>query len=189
MLISNVKDLKLLINNKFIFDYLPFYGSKEEYALKDKSDFPSCFSQWFPSEFYVNGVKYLTAEHFMMAEKARLFKDDEALFLVLKSEHPADAKKAGSEVKNFVYDIWAENCFKIVVDGNYAKFSQSKMLKDFIKSTGDKVLVEASPTDCVWGVGLSKDSVDCNDPFKWKGLNLLGFALMHVRFYLNHYLY
>jgi len=58
---------------------------------------------------------------------------------------------------------------------------QSKQLGAFLKNTNDRILVEASPVDPIWGIGMAKDHPQINDPSAWKGHNLLGFALMEVR--------
>ena len=84
-------------------------------------------------------------------------------------------------MRNFREEIWNQYKFEIVVRGNILKFSQNKELKKFLLSTNDAVLVEASPYDKVWGVGLKRDDVKINNPNKWQGENLLGFALMEVR--------
>ena len=141
----------------------------------------SCFSQWYDSPFIIDNVHYPTAEHYMMASKARLFDDDQALGRILKAAHPSEAKSFGRGVKNFVPDIWSANCFEIVVKGNLAKFSQNVSLGNFLLNTGSRVLVEASPRDTIWGIGLSEKDDEANQPIRWKGKNLLGFALMEVR--------
>lgn len=117
----------------------------------------------------------------MMAQKAILFKDDEILQKIMSANNPAVYKSLGRQIRNFDSKIWDENKCKIVVSGNMAKFSQNPKLLDFLLKTGDRVLVEASPYDRIWGIGLAKDTPDIENPFKWKGINLLGFALMEVR--------
>ena len=141
----------------------------------------TCFSQWFEAEFELDGIKYPTAEHFMMAEKARLFGDGPALERVLQVANPAAAKAAGRSVQGFDEALWAAKRWDIVVHANYAKFSQNPALRDFLLATGEQVLVEASPVDFVWGIGFAADSPYAENPFEWTGLNLLGFALMEVR--------
>jgi len=141
----------------------------------------SCLSQWFPSPFELDGILYLTAEHWMMAEKARLFGDREAEEKVLSCMEPGEAKKRGREIRGFDGETWYQKRFEIVVRGNLAKFSQHVRLRDFLCSTGTQVLVEASPVDTIWGVGLAADHADASAPSRWRGLNLLGFALMEVR--------
>lgn len=141
----------------------------------------ACFSQWYASSFEVDGIIYETAEHYMMAEKARLFNDHRTADKIIRSNNPGKAKALGREVIGFDNSIWQKHRFDIVVRGNIAKFSQQQELQSFLLGTGKRVLVEASPTDKIWGIGLTEDHVDATNPFRWKGLNLLGFALMVVR--------
>lgn len=138
-------------------------------------------SQWYPAEFTVGGIRYATAEHHMMAGKARLFGDAEAEELVLATDDPGKAKGAGRRVRGFDEDTWAAHRYEIVVAANTAKFGQHPPLKKFLLSTGERVLVEASPYDTVWGIGLSAEQPEAHVPSRWRGLNLLGFALMEVR--------
>jgi ribA/ribD-fused uncharacterized protein len=142
---------------------------------------PGCLSQWYPAPFTVDGVRYATAEHYMMAGKARLFGDTEAERLVLASDDPGKAKGAGRRVSGFDEDIWAAHRYDLVVAANIAKFGRHSPLKNFLLGTGNRVLVEASPTDTVWGIGLSAAQPEARHPSQWRGLNLLGFALMDVR--------
>lgn len=140
-----------------------------------------CLSQWYPAPFVVDGVTYPTAEHFMMAGKARLFGDEEAARAALEARNPAEAKRAGRQVRGFDEAVWQERRFDIVVAANRAKFSQHPALRDFLLATGARVLVEASPTDRVWGIGLAAGDAKASNPLEWPGLNLLGFALMVAR--------
>ena len=159
-------------------EFLFFWGhTPKQESVVDKS----CLSQWYPSKFSVDGTTYLTAEHWMMAKKAALFNDVEMLKKILKADKPSAAKEMGRKVKNFNPDIWSEACVEMVIEGNLHKFSQHDDLKKFLLDTGRKIIVEASPGDTVWGIGLSQDDRGCRDPFTWKGTNLLGFALMEVR--------
>lgn len=158
--------------------YVFFWGHTRP---KDGSVDKSCFSQWYDAGFDTDGIHYPTAEHYIMAEKARLFGDDEICEKILASTHPHDAKKLGRAVRNYQDKVWHDNRFEIVTRGNVAKFSQHEPLKSFLLNTGDRVLVEASPRDRIWGIGMGKDNPDAQNPAKWRGLNLLGFALMAVR--------
>ncbi|SHE75766.1 NADAR family protein [Streptoalloteichus hindustanus] len=142
---------------------------------------PSCLSQWWPAPFEVDGVRYRTAEHYMMARKAALFGDERAAERIVAAEHPAQAKEIGRLVRGFDEELWAAHRFGIVVDGNLAKFGQNPELRAYLLGTGDRVLVEASPLDRVWGIGLAADDERANRPEAWRGPNLLGFALMAVR--------
>jgi ribA/ribD-fused uncharacterized protein len=142
---------------------------------------PGCLSQWWQQPFTVDGVEYGSAEHWMMAGKARLFGDDDALGRILAAEHPALVKKLGQGVRDFDDETWKANRFEIVVAGNRAKFGSDPDLASYLVGTGDRVLVEASPLDRIWGIGLAEDDPRASDPARWQGLNLLGKALMEVR--------
>jgi ribA/ribD-fused uncharacterized protein len=139
------------------------------------------FSQWYPSEFIVDKVKYLNAEQYMMAEKAKLFGDEEIRKVILATKDPRKCKDLGRKIKNFDEKKWIENREKIVFEGSLAKFSQNEELKRKLLDTEDAILVEASPTDSIWGIGMMVTDPNFNDQSKWKGLNLLGKALMRVR--------
>jgi len=82
----------------------------------------SCLSQWFPRAFEIDGVRYATAEHFMMASKAKLFADEKAYAEILRAKSPADAKAAGRSVKSYDDAKWEHARFDAVVRGNVAKF-------------------------------------------------------------------
>jgi len=148
---------------------------------KDGRITASCFSQWWPAPFTVDGSRYPTAEHWMMAAKARLFGDTEMVARVLEAGSPKQAKEFGRKVKGFETAAWDREKFGIVAEGSFQKFSQNKDLGDFLLATGDQVLVEASPVDRVWGIGLAADDEKAANPLLWRGENLLGFALMQAR--------
>ena len=141
----------------------------------------SYLSQWFPCAFDVEGVRYASAEHFMMAAKARLFGDREALADVLAAPSPAEAKAIGRRVRGYDEARWAAARFDAVVRGNVAKFAQHHEIGALLDATEPRVLVEASPHDRVWGIGLDASDPDASDPRRWRGQNLLGFALTTVR--------
>jgi len=141
----------------------------------------SCLSQWFASAFTVDGRRYATAEHFMMAGKARLFGDDETAEAICATPDPGQAKALGRRVRDFDETTWQRHRYEIVVAGNFAKFTQHDGLRGFLLATDDEVLVEASPLDAVWGIGLAASDPRAEHPIDWPGLNLLGFALMDVR--------
>ncbi|QNP69892.1 NADAR family protein [Streptomyces roseirectus] len=158
--------------------YLHFWGHRPR---PDGRIGSGCLSQWWESPFTVAGVRYPTAEHWMMAEKARLFGDPEAEAQVLAADHPSLAKRAGRLVRGFDDTLWTRERFRIVVEGSIHKFRSDPALREFLLGTGERVLVEASPVDAVWGIGLAARDAGAEDPERWKGLNLLGFALMEAR--------
>ena len=164
---------------------IPFFFFWGHQPSADGSITKSCLSQWWVAPFQVKDVVYPTAEHWMMAEKARLFKDEKALANILASPTPARAKEEGRLVQNFDPIIWDLHKFDVVVEGNSHKFSSNQALKDFLLGTGQQVLVEASPGDNIWGIGMGQDNPAARDPQSWRGENLLGFALMEVRVILN----
>ena len=159
-------------------DFVFFWGHQPP---RDGGVGPSCMSQWWPSPFSVDGIAYPTAEHWMMAAKARLFGDAEVEARVLAARTPKQAKALGREVKPFEGERWERERFDLVVHGNVAKFGQNPHLWRYLDGTGDAVLVEASPVDRIWGIGLAEDDPRARRPREWDGLNLLGFALMEVR--------
>ena len=142
---------------------------------------PAVYSQWTPAKFAAGNVTYCCAEQYMMAEKARLFGDDIALTAILSTQDPAEHKRLGKTVRGFNHVVWNKYRFLIVVRGNLAKFSQNELMKLDLLRTGDKILAEASPWDRIWGIGHRADELDALDPDRWRGLNLLGKALMEVR--------
>ncbi|WP_306937486.1 NADAR family protein [Streptomyces phaeochromogenes] len=158
--------------------YLHFWGHR---ARADGQVGAGCLSQWWPSPFTVDSVEYRTAEHWMMARKARLFGDDRAERLALDAPNPALAKKAGRLVRGFDEGAWERERFGIVVEGSVRKFASDGELRSFLLGTGERVLVEASPVDRVWGIGLAANDDRAFDPERWRGPNLLGFALMEAR--------
>lgn len=158
---------------KFVF----FWGHKAPDGAVTKA----CFSQWSPAPFTVEGARYATAEHFMMVEKARLFGDHAVAAQILAAADPGKAKALGRRVARFEASLWDQAKVDIVVRGNVEKFRQNPEMGAFLRATGDRVLVEASPVDRVWGVGLAADDPRCEDPRQWRGENLLGFALMEAR--------
>jgi ribA/ribD-fused uncharacterized protein len=160
--------------SKFLF----FWGHQPS---KDGIITKTCFSQWWVSPFVVDGITYKTAEHWMMAKKAELFNDNEILQKIIQANSPAEVKKLGREVRNYNDALWLANRYEIVKQGNFYKFSQNSNLKAFLLNTKERVLAEASPVDAIWGIGMAGDHKDIHNPEKWRGLNLLGFALMEVR--------
>ena len=120
-------------------------------------------------------------EQYMMAEKARLFNDKQIEEKIMECKYPKRIKALGRMVRNFNEDVWNDNKYDIVLRGNYAKFSQDEELKKFIINTKNRVLVEASPYDSVWGIKMSSKDNNIENPHYWRGENLLGFALMEVR--------
>lgn len=140
-----------------------------------------CFSQWYKADFRVNHLRYCCMEQYMMAEKARIFGDEEIAKQIMDETMQDKIKGLGRKVKNFDENIWNEVKYHIVLTGNYYKFSQNKQLRQVLLSTGESILVEASPLDMIWGIGIDANNENAYHPEKWNGSNLLGFALTEVR--------
>ena len=153
----------------------------DHHPERDGSVGAGCLSQWWPAPFTVDGLEFATAEHHMMWHKATLFGDDVIADQILAAPHPHAAKALGGRVAAFDQLVWDEHRVPVVVAGNLAKFTQHPALRTFLVGTGRRVLVEASPRDRIWGIGLTRDDPAARDPARWRGLNLLGFALMSVR--------
>ena len=144
----------------------------------------ACFSQWYDCLFEVNGVCYHTTEQYMMASKARLFGDEEVYQEIMAATSPSDYKKLGRKVRGFIPEPWDVKKYDIVVEGNKAKFGQNPAIREFLLSTGDAILAEASPYDTIWGIGLDRETAQKGTVEQWQGENLLGCALMEVRDWL-----
>jgi ribA/ribD-fused uncharacterized protein len=155
------------------FGYRMFWGHRAEPD--------GVLSQWWPCRFTVDGQTYATAEQYMMVGKARLFGDADAAAAILAEPDPAACKRLGRKVRGFDEARWAAARFELVVEGNVAKFGQSDRLRRILLGSGDDVLVEASPLDSIWGIGLAAADPRAADPRAWQGLNLLGFALVKAR--------
>lgn len=172
----SLEQLKAEVANSKEFEYLFFWGHHPK-----KEICKSCFSQWWKDTFRVDIHNYCCMEQYMMAEKARLFEDKEIRQQILNETEPKAIKELGRKIHHFNQDIWDKYKYSIVINGNYAKFIQNEELLNFLLSTGDKVLVEASPYDTIWGIGMQEADTQIHNPWLWKGENLLGFALMEVR--------
>ena len=139
------------------------------------------FSQWHKSPFMLDGTLYNTAEQYMMAEKARLFGDNNTLTLILQAQHPREQKALGRRVRNFDESSWNAVAKAIVFKGNRAKFTAHRDLLTELLATEGTALVEASPLDTIWGIGLAADNPDALDRTMWRGTNWLGEVLTDLR--------
>ncbi|WP_067496841.1 NADAR family protein [Actinoplanes sp. TFC3] len=174
----SVDELVRATNSGRRVKYLFFWGHQPQ---RDGGIGASCLSQWFPAEFVVDGLAFATAEHYMMWRKARLFDDQEAAERILAARHPREAKLLGGRVRGFDEQVWERERFAIVTEASVQKFGQQKDMQTFLTGTANRVLVEASPTDRIWGIGLAATDERAGNPSRWRGLNLLGFALMAAR--------
>jgi ribA/ribD-fused uncharacterized protein len=141
----------------------------------------SPFSQWYRCTFVVDGQTFNCAEQFMMHGKAKLFADDEIAQKILAADHPKQHKALGRKVKNFDDAIWKAQRLAIVKAGSAAKFAQNAELRALLMATRGTTLVEASPYDRIWGIGLAATNPLAQDPKTWRGQNLLGKILTELR--------
>lgn len=138
-------------------------------------------SNWYPSEFMVNGTVFSSMEQYMMYKKAVCFHDKEIADKILAIDDVTEIKALGRLVENYNDNYWNGVRQILVFEGLLAKFSQNEDLKSQLKTTGNTLLAECSVKDKIWGIGLSMKNPDRFEIDKWKGQNLLGYALMMVR--------
>jgi ribA/ribD-fused uncharacterized protein len=151
------------VTNDFVF----FYGGP--------------FSQWYAQDISIDGIIYNCAEQYMMAMKASYFNDTKTLEKIMATNNPSEQKAQGRMVSNFDPEAWNAVSRGFVYKANLAKFNSSLRLKNILLGTGDKEIVEASPYDKIWGIGLGLDSQFLEDKSKWQGANWLGECIMKVR--------
>ena len=142
-------------------------------------------SNWYPSDFTVNGINFSSMEQYMMYQKALRFGDTKIADKILATDDVAKIKKLGREVQGYDDSVWNGVRQIIVYEGLTAKFSQNEDLKAKILETKDVILAECAVRDKIWGIGLSMTDEKRFDKDKWKGQNLLGYALMLVREHLS----
>jgi len=154
-------------------------SGKERYTFFYSNNSP--FSQWYPANFTVDDIEYNCCEQYMMHKKAVLFADHEMAERIMATTDPRKQKELGRKVSNFDPDLWTENCREIVKTGNKAKFAQNVELKKVLFATEGTILVEASPRDRIWGIGLGEKNPKALNKTTWRGKNWLGYALTDVR--------
>lgn len=148
------------------------------------------FSNWYPAKFTdIKGIEFNCSEQYMMYYKAMLFDDAKIAETIMSSKHPMNQKALGRKVEGFDLSRWEQFAREIVWQGNYYKFTQNIPLYDILMSTGDKLLVEASPTDTIWGIGLDENNPLIHDRSNWRGTNWLGEVLTSLRDSLRHLTY
>lgn len=147
--------------------FTPFYGG--------------VFSQWYPSPMVIDGVEYGCAEQYMMAQKARVFGDEQALDAIMATSNPAEQKAIGRKVKGFDRRQWDAVSRDVVMRASLHKFTSDPRLRAKLLMTEGTTLVEASPTDVIWGVGLDEHDPRVHDRSQWQGTNWLGQVLNDLR--------
>jgi ribA/ribD-fused uncharacterized protein len=139
------------------------------------------FSNFYKCTFEENDIIYNCSEQYFMAKKALLFNDMEMYDKIMKSNNPKQQKGHGRKVKKFNEDIWNSACEEIMFNGNLLKYTQNEDLKNLLLATENKEIVEASPYDKIWGVGIGPKDERIQDKNSWNGQNKLGICLMKIR--------
>lgn len=155
----------MIITNTYIY----FYGGP--------------FSNWYCAKPLlldpITNIYFDSTEQLFMFYKADFFKDAETRIKIIGEFNPKEVKALGKQVKGFKKEAWDCVSFGYMVYVNYLKYSQNSDLKQILLETEERILVEASPYDKIWGIGLSVE--DARAGMSWQGQNLLGEALMEVR--------
>lgn len=151
--------------DQFVF----FYGSKDH------------FSNFYKTNFVVNGITFSCGEQYIMYSKACLFNDNEMAEVILKEHLPSKMKAWGRKVKSYDDATWCAQREDITYTGLLEKYKQNQMLCNLLMETGEREIVEASPRDRIWGIGMGENNVNVEDKTMWKGRNILGSILMRVR--------
>jgi len=161
---------------------------KYNYTIRDNYllFWHSHFSNWYPANFIIDiadvgTMRFNCAEQYMMYMKAKTFDDKSIMSSIINTNDPKEQKRLGRDVKNFNPIVWDKLKEPVVYYACLAKYSQNEDLKKDILDTKDLILVEASPYDKIWGIGMAESDPDATNESKWKGQNLLGKALMKVR--------
>lgn len=141
----------------------------------------SPFSNWYKCQFEVDGQKFSSSEQYMMYGKAMLFGDTEIAGQILKTQNVREQKALGRQVKGFIAEKWNENAQTIVKRGCREKFRQNPALLAELLATQGTALVEASPDDAIWGIGLAEDDPRARNRETWIGTNWLGELLTELR--------
>lgn len=149
-----------------------FHNPKEENGY---------LSNWYLSNFIIEGILFSSMEQFMMYKKAMCFDDQIVANKILETKDVAEIKALGRQVSNYNDSIWNGMRQILIYEGLLAKFTQNEDLKEQLISTGDAILAECAVKDRIWGIGLSMTSPKRLDIYQWNGQNLLGYALMLVR--------
>jgi hypothetical protein len=139
------------------------------------------FSNWYKCKFIIDGVTYSTSEQHMMLRKAVTFNDYITASKILKTSDAKKQKALGRLVNGYDDDVWNNCRYQAVLEGCLAKFEQNLDIRQLLLSTEDLELVEASPFDVIWGIGMDASHPDATNKAKWKGQNLLGKVLVEVR--------
>ena len=149
-----------------------FHNPSEDYGF---------LSNWYLSDFRIDGIEFSSMEQYMMYEKALCFGDEKIAKEILAERDVARIKELGRLVSGYDDHIWNGIRQIVIYEGLMAKFSQNDSLKSKLLDTKDCTLVECAVKDSIWGIGLSMTDQRRFIPSEWQGHNYLGYALMMAR--------
>jgi ribA/ribD-fused uncharacterized protein len=138
---------------------------------------------WYNSPFTIDNIQFINSEQYFMWRKLKEFDpdNDQLEKELLKSTNSAEMKAIGQQVKNYKDKVWATIRYDVMKTGLLQKFIQNPHLLTKLLNTKDAILVEASPRDKIWGIGLNAEHAMSVGKENWPGENLLGKCLMEVR--------
>lgn len=164
------------------------YGNQEKITKDLYLFWRNDFGQWAKRSFCdIDGTVYNCAEQYMMAKKAILFGDIETHRLIMAANEAKEHQQLGRKIQGFDHRLWDVHKIGIVWSANFLKFNQHDDLKQRLIDTGNRIIAEATPTDCIWGIGFSPDQAEALDVKQWRGTNLLGVILMSLRSVMKQY--
>lgn len=163
-------------------DKLRISGRETDAVFFHKPEEPHGYlSNWYPSPFDLDGIRFSSVEQYVMYRKCMLFGDETSAKAVLATNDTAAQQALGRKVSGYIGSVWAGMRQMVAFRGLMAKFSQNGDLKQKLLDTGDAYLVECAGSDKVWACGLRLNDDRRLDAANWSGDNILGFALMEVR--------
>ena len=143
------------------------------------------FSNFAPIEGGIefDGFRFPTSEHVFMYIKAKMFRDDEIAEQIKNAPDPKTAKNLGRKVREFNEKVWEQRRINAMKTAVQHKFDASPEFRNELlkEKYRNKTFVEASPYDCVWGIGMPMEDPNVNNEHEWRGLNLLGNILTKLR--------
>jgi ribA/ribD-fused uncharacterized protein len=167
----------------FSYKYFYVFGgtimTRDDFVFFYTSEHP--FSNWYMMLFEHQSIQYNCSEQYMMYKKAMLFKDVDVAEMIMDQGHPRKQKFLGRQVRGYDDQIWMAECENIMVPGLVSKFQQDSYSRNTLLETGDKIIVEASKYDKIWGIGMEETDQRAPFPERWAGKNLLGKVLMKAR--------
>jgi ribA/ribD-fused uncharacterized protein len=139
------------------------------------------YSQWYKVPMIIDHMEYNCCEQYMMHQKALLFSDFGMAEKIMLEKDPKKQKALGRQVESFDRKIWDKVCQSVIYKGNLEKFTQNSAIKKELMGTGDRLMVEASPFDEIYGIKMAENDFGVEDQKNWKGTNFLGIAITKVK--------